>query len=120
MKLIMENWKSYTNENLSPSFSPRMLAALAQDAMEYFAENSETPPGDITLETMAGFGSEVPPADPTTLGSITLSQLFSEDDLHNIQQSAVEYASDAEPHKEPANIEVGRYKFPAGEDAEEY
>tara|TARA_R110000744_G_scaffold43475_1_gene97496 strand:+ start:226 stop:429 length:204 start_codon:yes stop_codon:yes gene_type:complete len=64
MKLIMENWKRFLSEERQrPPVDPRLLPALAQDAMEVVAANPGIDAASITLATMAQAGSELPLID---------------------------------------------------------
>jgi hypothetical protein len=93
MKLIMENWKKFLNEE-RPPVDPRLLPALAQDAMEVVAANPGVDVGSITLATMAQAGSELPLIDMESVATITLGALFDEAGLQDIMQGALEFAGD--------------------------
>lgn len=93
MKLIMENWKKFLNEE-RPPVDPRLLPALAQDAMEVVANNPGMDVGSITLATMAEAGSELPVIDMESVATITLGDLFDETGLRDIMQGASEFAAD--------------------------
>ena len=96
MKLIMENWKRFLNEE-RPVIDPRLLPALAQDAMEVVAANPGMDAASITLATMAKAGSELPLIDMEKVATITLGDLFDEVGLQNIMQGAAEFAADEAP-----------------------
>jgi hypothetical protein len=93
MKLIIENWKRFLNEE-RPVIDPRLLPALAQDAMEVVATNPGVEVGSITLATMAQAGSELPLIDMESVAAVTLGDLFGEADLQDIIQGAAEFAGD--------------------------
>ena len=96
MKLIMENWKRFLNEERQrPPVDPRLLPALAQDAMEVVAANPGMDAASITLATMAEAGSELPLIDMESVAAITLGDLFDEAGLQDIMQGATEFAADA-------------------------
>jgi len=96
MKLIMENWKRFLNED-RPPVDPRLLPALAQDAMEVVAANPGIDIASITLATMAQAGSELPLIDMESVATITLGDLFDEIGLQDIMQGAAEFAADEVP-----------------------
>jgi hypothetical protein len=96
MKLIMESWKRFLNEE-RPVIDPRLLPALAQDAMEVVAANPGMDAASITLATMAKAGSELPLIDMEKVATITLGDLFDEVGLQNIMQGAAEFAGDEAP-----------------------
>ena len=96
MKLIMENWKRFLNEE-RPAIDPRLLPALAQDAMEVVAANPGMDAASITLATMAEAGSELPLIDMEKVATITLGDLFDEAGLQDIMQGAREFATDEAP-----------------------
>ena len=96
MKLIMENWKRFLNEE-RPVIDPRLLPALAQDAMEVVAANPGMDAASITLATMAEAGCELPLIDMEKVATITLGDLFDEVGIQNIMQGAAEFAADQAP-----------------------
>ena len=96
MKLIMENWKRFLNEQ-RPPVDPRLLPALAQDAMEVVAAKPGIDAASITLATMAEAGSDLPLIDMESVAEITLGELFDEAGLQSIRQGAAEFAADQAP-----------------------
>jgi|TARA_R110000765_G_scaffold267116_1_gene366244 hypothetical protein len=98
MKLIMENWKRFLSEERQrPPVDPRLLPALAQDAMEVVAANPGIDAASITLATMAQAGSELPLIDTEKVAALTLGDLFDEAGLQSIMQGAAEFAADQAP-----------------------
>ena len=94
----MENWKRFLNEERQrPPVDPRLLPALAQDAMEVVAANPGMNAASITLATMAEAGSELPLIDMESVAAITLGDLFDEAGLQDIMQGAAEFAADEAP-----------------------
>ena len=120
MKLIMENWKRFLNEQKPLEDDPiwdklkPLLPALAQDAMEVVDPDNPQDAASITLATMAQSRSDLPLIDMESVAAITLGDLYDEVGLQNIMQGAAASATDSTP---PVGGQWSSPGLPDGEDS---
>jgi hypothetical protein len=98
MKLIMESWKRFLNEQKPPVDDPLwdklqpLIPALKQDAAHFFA-GDDIDVKKITLAQMALAGCDLPLIDMESVAAITLGDLFPNADRQDIRQSNPKYGS---------------------------